>query len=365
MKSNIIVLTAGGTGGHIFPAEAVATCLAKRKYQLVFISDKRGNAISGTLGKVPIHFVSAEGIAGKGFVKKAIASCKLLWGTLQSMILLIKLKPALLIGFGGYASVPATLAAEILHIPVILHEQNALLGKANRLLAKKAQLIATSFDPTGMIPSGIVTKKIGMPVRSSILKKVGTPYIPHKKEFHLLIMGGSQGAKVFAKVIPEALNLLPKELKSQIVLHQQVRAENMEKVKELYKDSLFKSIELSPFFENIQELLSMAHLIISRSGSSSLAEFAALGRPSLLIPLPTSADNHQVENARVFTQKGAGWLIIEKDFTAEKLATRLTELMQNSYTLEHAAKCALLEGKKNAAKTFADTVEILIKKGAK
>lgn len=363
MKKKLIIITTGGSGGHVFPAEAFATAMKNKDYELAFVTDKRiQNKIQGTLATLPVYYVAAEAVTGKNTFKKIIAAFKLLWGTIQSVTLLVRLKPVLVVGFGGYASLPATLAAQFLNIPVMLHEQNAILGRANRLLARRTKLIATSFTPTTLIPEGIKTVQTGMPVRPAILEKIGTPYPSDTTEFRLLVIGGSQGAKIFAQVIPEALNLLSPDLKAKLVLNQQVRAENMEQVQEAYRNSGIKSINLSPFFTNVPDLLTEAHLVISRSGSSSLAEFSALGKPALLIPLPTSADDHQTANARVFTANGSGWLMIEKDFTPEKLAARLTELMENPAILKRASDCALKTSQKNAADALVDALEQVIKK---
>ncbi len=363
MKKNLIVLTTGGSGGHVFPAEALATEMKKKEWELIFITDKRiQNKIQGTLATLPIYYIAAEAITGKRIIKKLIASFKLLWGTIQSVYLLVKLKPSLVIGFGGYASLPASLAAQFLNIPVILHEQNAILGRANRLLARRTQLIATSFTPTTLIPEGIKTLQTGMPVRPAILKKKGTPYPQDTTEFRLLIIGGSQGAKIFSQVVPAALNLLSPDLKAKLVLYQQVRSENMMQVQEAYRNSGIKSISLSSFFTDVPSLLSDCHLVISRSGSSSLAEFSILGKPALLIPLPSAADDHQTANARVFTANGSGWLMIEKDFTPEKLAARLTELMENPSILKRASNCALQTASINAAEALSKAVEQIIKK---
>ena len=345
MKEKTIVLTAGGTGGHIFPAEALASWLKENhpEYKLVFVTDNRGKKnLSGTLASLPVYYVKASGVTGKGIFYKISAAFKLLFGSMQSVCLLMKLNPEILIAFGGYASVPATMAAEFLHIPVVLHEQNAILGRANRLLAKKGKVrvVATSFTPTGRVPAGIPCVQTGMPVRQPIIAKSGTPYPTDTDEFRLLIMGGSQGSHAFSELLPKALILLPKELKEKLVLTQQVRVEDMQKVEETYKDSGFKSIKLAPFFDNIPELLANTHLVVSRSGSSSLAEFCQMGRPAVLIPLPTAADDHQTANAKLWIDSCGGWLIVEKEATPESIAAKLTELMQNPNELEQAASKA-------------------------
>lgn len=344
-QKEVIALTAGGTGGHIFPAEALATWLIQNhpEYTVVFITDKRGQKnLSGTLASLPVYYVQSSGVTGKGFFYKIAAAFKLLFGSMQSVRLLMKLKPKMLIAFGGYASVPATMAAEFLRIPVVLHEQNAILGRANRLLAKKGKvrMIATSFTPTGRVPEQIPCVQTGMPVRAAILEKSNAPYSQDTDEFRLLIIGGSQGAHAFSELLPQALILLPKELKAKLVLTQQVRKEDMQKVEKIYEKSGIKSIKLAPFFDDIPDLLADTHLVISRSGSSSLAEFAQIGRPALLIPLPTSADDHQTENAKLWTSEHGGWVMIEKDTTAEKICARLAQLMQNPVVLQQAAQRA-------------------------
>ncbi|MBO5997424.1 MAG: undecaprenyldiphospho-muramoylpentapeptide beta-N-acetylglucosaminyltransferase [Alphaproteobacteria bacterium] len=368
MKKNLIVLTTGGTGGHIFPAEAVASYLVKQKdYKLAFITDKRiQKRISGTLATLPVYYICASSITGRGFFGKVKAAFKLAYGTLQAVRVLIKLRPRLVVGFGGYASVPAVLAAQFLHIPVALHEQNAVLGRANRLLARRTCLIATTFTPTKQIPQGAKTIQTGMPVRPQIIAKANTPYPTDTEEFRLFIMGGSQGARAFSDILPKALVALSPELKAKLVLTQQVRAEDMDRVQEEYRNSGIKSINLSPFFDNVPEILSDAHLVISRSGASSLAEFSMLGRPALLIPLPTAADDHQTANARIWTADGAGWLMVEKETTPEVITERLTSLMENPTVLTNAAQCALNTNPKiSADKALADAITDILKEKAK
>ena len=343
MKENTIVLTAGGTGGHIFPAETLAAWLKSNhpEYKVVFVTDIRAKKnLSATLSSLSVYYVKASGVTGRGLFYKIAAAFKLLFGAMQSVRLLMRLNPKMVVAFGGYACVPATMAAEFLKIPVVLHEQNAILGRANRLLAKpnKVRAIATSFTPTGRISDDIPCVQTGMPVRANIMEKADTPYPTDMQDFRLLIMGGSQGAHAFSELLPKALMLLPPELKARLCLTQQVRAEDMQKVQDVYKDSGFKGITLAPFFDNIPELLANAHLVISRSGSSSLAEFSQMGRPAILIPLPTSADDHQTANAKLWTAEHGGWLIVEKDATPESICARLSDLMQNPSVLIETAQ---------------------------
>ena len=364
MKKKLIVLTTGGTGGHIFPAEAVASYLKKETdCKMAFVTDKRiQKRVSGTLATLPVYYICATSVTGKTLFGKMTAAFKLIYGTLQAIRVLLKLRPQLVVGFGGYASVPTVFAAQFLHIPVALHEQNAVLGRANRFLARRTNLIATSFTPTKLIPSGTHTVQTGMPVRDQIAQKAGAPYPKDTNEFRLFIMGGSQGARAFSDILPKALVALSPELKAKLVLTQQVRAEDMDRVQEEYRNSGIKSINLSSFFDNVPEILSDAHLVISRSGSSSLAEFSALGRPALLIPLPTAADDHQTENARIWTAGGAGWLMVERETTPEIITERLTSLMENPAVLSNAAKCALnTKPKVSAEKVLSDAIMNILK----
>lgn len=368
MKKKLVVLTTGGTGGHIFPAEAVASSLKKQDAcKMAFITDKRAQKrVKGTLASLPVYYICASSVTGKGLIGKINAAFKLMYGTMQAVRVLLKLRPQLVVGFGGYASVPTVLAAQFLHIPVALHEQNAVLGRANRLLARQTCLIATTFTPTKLIPQNARTIQAGTPVRPQIIEKVGTPYSTDTDEFRLFIMGGSQGARAFSDILPKALVGLSPELKAKLVLTQQVRAEDMDRVQEEYRNSGIKSINLSPFFDNVPEILSNAHLVISRAGSSSLAELSALGRPALLIPLPTAADDHQTANARIWTANGAGWLLVEKETTPEVITERLTSLMENPTVLRKAADCALnTRPKTNAEKVLSDAIIDILKDNKK
>ncbi len=364
MKKNLIVLTTGGSGGHVFPAQALGAYLQQHKAcDMAFITDKRGQKrVTGALAKLPVYYVCASSVTGKGLFGKMAAAVKLVFGTSQAVRILLKLRPKLVVGFGGYASIPAVLAAQFLHIPVVLHEQNAILGRANRLLARRTRLIATSFTPTQQIPSEIATIQTGMPVRQEVIEKAGTAYPTDREEFRLLIIGGSQGARAFSDLLPKALVALPPELKGKLVLTQQVRLEDMDRVEEEYRNSGIKSLNLSPFFDNIPDLLASAHLVISRSGASSLAEFSMLGRPALLFPLPSAADDHQTANARVWTATGAGWLMVEKNTSAQAVTERMIQLMENPQILQRAAQCAQDAGSKTKAdKALADAIIDILK----
>ncbi len=358
MKKPLVVVTTGGSGGHIFPAEAISGALLAAGCDVVFITDKRGQAFH-SLG-VPTYRLSSESITGRSVFRKMIAAVKLLFGATQALRLLQKLKPALVIGVGGYASFPAVLAAHLWRIPVMLHEQNALLGKANRVLAAGTRLIVTSFENTKRIPDDVPHMRVGMPARPRILEKEHQPYPATNGDFHLLIFGGSQGARVFSKRLPEVLLKLPERLQQKLVLVQQARVEDIDALKEVYANAPFKSVTIEPFFKNMPELLSESHLVIGRAGAGTITELSIIGRPAILVPLP-GAEDHQLENAKQFCDAGAGWLVVESTFDADAVADRLLELMDNPDLLKQAADAAYAQAIPDAPAKIASVALDLIK----
>lgn len=361
-NQQLIVVTTGGSGGHIFPAEAIAAALVEQNYRVVFITDKRGAAFH-SLPTVQTYRLAAESVAGSSVFHKMLAVAKLFWGCVQGIRLMAKLRPDLVVGVGGYASFPAVMAAHMCHIPVMLHEQNAVLGRANRVLANSARLIVTSFEPTLMIPNGIVSVRVGMPVRNPIIQAEHTPYPKEKDVIRLLIFGGSQGAAFFSRRFPEVLKKLSKDLQKKLVITQQARTEDVAYLKECYQKIPFKQVTISSFFNNMPVLLGESHLIICRGGASTIAELEIIGRPAVIVPLPTSADNHQMENARQFCDDGAGWLINEKTFDANKTAHRLQELLETPGILKEASKQAYRRSKSRAAQQIAELAANIIGRG--
>ena len=357
-SEKIIALTTGGSGGHIFPAESCAAALVKRGYKVVFITDKRGSAFRQLEG-VTTYRLCAESVTGRNIFGKVLGMIKLWTGSVQAMFLLKKMKPALVIGFGGYASIPAVIAAQMLKIPTILHEQNSVLGRANRILAREAKLIATTFPEIKRNTSHRPTFQVGQPVRSPILAVANSPF-PTGDDFNLLVFGGSQGARFLSQKLPEALLLLPKEIQCKINLTQQARTEDIDALKEKYKDAQFKSLTIESFFNNMPELLTQSHLVIGRGGAGTLSEVMTVGRAALIIPLPTAADNHQYENALLLQKNDAGWVLEEKDFNAEQLAKQLTDLMTHPEKLQTAAKNASGLAILNAAERMADVAQSIV-----
>lgn len=355
----LIVLTAGGTGGHVFPAEALAAELIERGYKLTLITDRRGGAYGGTLGGLETHRVRAGGVAGKKLMALLRSGPELAIGTFQSRSLLKQMQPKAVVGFGGYASVPTMLAATFGGYNTLIHEQNAVLGRANRLLAGRVNRIATSFDGTRGLPEGASGKVVmtGMPVRPAIAaaRDVSYPEIKEDGEIRLLILGGSQGASILSEVIPEAIGRLDEAMRRRLKITQQCRPEDIDNARASYK-GLWVNAELSSFFDNIPERLAQAHLVISRAGASSVSEIMTVGRPAILVPYPHAIDDHQSYNAHALDDVGGGWLMSQNTFTADALSERLKYLIEKPNVLARAAMCAHKAGAPDAAVKLADAV---------
>ena len=354
-----IALAAGGTGGHMFPAEALAGELLARGHQVALVTDRRGGGFGERLPAVDTHRIAAGGLAGTGFVGRAQGVMQLGLGFFQSRSLLGRLKPSVTVGFGGYASVPTMLAASLAGIPTVLHEQNAVLGRANKLLAKHATRIATSFQSVLGVGGdrAVVT---GNPVRPGIAALADASYPPIGDELRILVVGGSQGARVFSSLIPEAVALLPADLQRRLRIAQQARPEDLETARANYTKTA-ANVELAPFFGDMPDRLRVTHLVISRSGASTVAELTAAGRPAILVPYPFATDDHQTANARALDSAGAGWLAPESSTTPAMLSERLTALARDSQTLVQAAAVARGIGRRDAAARLADLVISLVR----
>jgi UDP-N-acetylglucosamine--N-acetylmuramyl-(pentapeptide) pyrophosphoryl-undecaprenol N-acetylglucosamine transferase len=347
----------------MFPAEAVAAELAARDCRLVVITDRRGSAWQGTSAEVETHHIRAGGIAGKSLAARLQSGPQLAIGTWQARGLLKRLQPNAVVGFGGYASVPTMLAASFGGYHTAIHEQNAVVGRANRLLASRVEKIATSFEKLEGLPPETAGKVVrtGMPVRPAVIAVGERPYpsLKGNRPISLLVIGGSQGANVFSRVVPEALGLLDEGLRRRLSIQQQCRPEDLDQVHGAYK-SLGIEAELKTFFNDMPERLSKAHLLISRAGASIVAEIMVAGRPSILIPYPHAIDDHQTRNAHAVDEAGAGWLMPEDSFTPANLAERLESLLGLPAILEKAASSAKATGAVNAAGRLADMVFTLL-----
>jgi len=362
----VIVLAAGGTGGHMFPAEALARELGARGFALALMTDRRGASFGEAAG-VEVQRSHAAQIAGN-VIRKAVATIEIARGYFEARRLLRELGPAVVVGFGGYASLPTMLAATGSHILTLIHEQNAVLGRANRMLASRVDAIATSFEEVQMLPDRMSAqmRRTGNPVRPEIAALSNEPYPAPEPggTLNVLITGGSQGAAVFGALIPAAVALLEPELRARLRLAQQCRPEHIDEVDRFYKE-IAVAAELRPFFTDMPDQLRRAQLIISRAGASTVAEITVAGRPSILIPFPAAMDDHQTANARALLRQRAAWLAVQDGITPEKLKDMLTAILAEPARLIEVAKRAREVGIPNAASRLADMVAGLVSDGGR
>lgn len=359
MTAPLIVLTAGGTGGHLFPAEALANALKQAGARVALATDKRANAYSGSFPADEILEIPSATPSGRSIPQMVKAGLQLARGTLTAIPALRRLKPAVVVGFGGYPTVPPVIAASLLRIPTVVHEANGVMGRANRLLARRASLIATGFAETKGIPANISGRVLqtGNPIRPAVREAARTAYEAPSRDgrFNLLVVGGSQGARVMSDVIPPAIELLAPELRSRLVIVQQARGEDLDRVRERY-GRLGISFEAEPFFKDLPRRIADAHLVVSRSGASTVAELAVIGRPSILVPLPGAIDQDQAANAKVLGDIGAAIVVPQAAFTPERVAAELRIAFETPQNLTKAAEAAHGASITDAAERLAQAV---------
>ena len=359
-----IVLAAGGTGGHMFPAEALAAELNRRGFALALITDRRGAAFGEASGVTTLRIAAGQ-VAGSvlGKIRGLAAIAR---GTFEAGRLLRDLDPAVVVGFGGYASVPTVLAATRARIVTVLHEQNAVLGRANRLLAPRVDIIATSFETVeGLMPRWRArVVRTGNPVRWAIAALSQAPYPAPQPggPLTLLVTGGSQGAAVFNTAVPAAVALLPADLRARLTVVQQCRAEDIDRAQAAFAGAGVRA-DLKPFLADMPDRLARAQLVVCRAGASTVAEIAAAGRPAILVPYPFAIDDHQSANAAAFAARGAGVVIKQDDLTPETLASRLRELFGDPARLVEAAGRARAFGIPDAAERLAAVVADVVPNG--
>jgi UDP-N-acetylglucosamine--N-acetylmuramyl-(pentapeptide) pyrophosphoryl-undecaprenol N-acetylglucosamine transferase len=357
-----ILLAAGGTGGHLFPAFALAEALGRRGYAVDLATDMRGDRYGTGFPARAIYQLPSATLPSKSPVAIAKTGITLSRGILAARRLLKKLQPAVVVGFGGYPSFPPLMAARMLKIPTALHEQNAVLGRANRMLAKYVSAIATSFEQTKFIDDALAKscRFTGNPVRALVLEAAARPYQTPDSSgpISLVVFGGSQGARYFSEAVPPALSLLPEALRRRITLTQQAREEDADAVKAHYASAGIAA-EIAPFFKDLPARMAASHLVIARAGASSVAELSVLGRPSILVPLPHALDNDQLQNATRLAESGGAWCIEQKVLTPERLASEIAGILQDPQRLAHAAAAAKGAGRPDAVLRLADLVEEL------
>ena len=354
-----IILAAGGTGGHMVPAHALAAELTARKIGVALITDDRGARFPGLFDGVPVHILPAGRLGGGplGWLKGLGAVIR---GRRQARSLYKEFRPDAVIGFGGYPAFPALLAASASNIPTILHEQNAVLGRVNRLLAGEAAAIATAYPAVERLKAAHRHKVVlvGNPVRESV-KRLGEVPLPPFDEvapLKLLITGGSQGASILGSVVPAGLGALDPSIRHRLQVVQQCRPDDIEEVRKYYAELKIPA-ELMTYITDMPAKLAEAHLVIARAGASTIAELTAAGRPGILVPLPSATDDHQTANAREMAKAGGARMIVQGDFTPDALAKQIEALAQDPEALANAAARSLSVGRPNAASDLADLVE--------
>lgn len=363
MTTPLVLLTAGGTGGHLFPAEALANALKASGARVALATDKRANAYAGSFPADEIVEIPSATPSGRSPYQMAKAVLLLAKGTLAALRTIQRMRPAAVVGFGGYPTVPPVLAASLLRVPTVIHEANGVMGRANWLLAHRASVIATGFDDPRGVPAKAPGKVIrtGNPIRPAVLEASKQPYpaLSEHGKLHLLVVGGSQGARVMSDVVPPAIEMLPPEIRARISVCQQARGEDLDRVRTHYA-RLGVEYEAEPFFKDLPQRLAQAHLVVSRSGASTVAELAAIGRPSILVPLPGALDQDQAANAKTLGDAGAAIVLPQVEFTPERLAGEIRSFLERPERLTQAAAAARGAGVTDAAERLAHAVLHLI-----
>ena len=357
MSGKIVLLCAGGTGGHLFPAEALAGALVPLGFRPHLATDERVERYTGTFAWEDIHVIPSETVRSRSPLAMANTLWQLGTGTLAAWRMLGRLRPAVVCGFGGYPTLPPLTAAAWRRIPTMIHEANAVMGRANRMLAPKVTRIATGFADVAMMDDVPKSKLVhtGNPVRPAVMEAAKVPYPDLDGPINLLVFGGSQGAAVMSSIVPSTIARLDEQLRRRLRIVQQARQEDLAAVRETYA-GLGVTAEVSDFFRDMPARIAGAHLVISRSGASTVAELSVIGRPSILVPLPGALDQDQAANARTLANVNGARMVMQPDFTAETLAADLTALLADPVGLQAMAVNARNAGIPDAADRLADWV---------
>ncbi len=360
MADKTVVIAAGGTGGHLFPAAAFAEDMRRRGWRIVLITDERGRRYAEKFPADEMHSVAASTIQGFNPLRAAKGALSIWKGVGEAKALLTALDPKLVAGFGGYPSLPALWAARDQKRPILIHEQNAVLGRVNRLFAGDAAAIACGFERLDKLPPAAAARKhvVGNPVRPPIVAARDTPYpeLPAGGPIRLLVIGGSQGARILGDVIPAAIGQLSEDLRGRLMVTQQTREEQVGEVTRAYAEVGVRA-EIAPFFSDIGPRIAGCHLVIARAGASTVTELAAVGRPAILVPLAIASDDHQSANAEGLAAVAAADVLLEPAFTEAALAALLTQRLGDPHGLSVRAAQAKTSGRTDAAKALADLAE--------
>lgn len=353
------VLMAGGTGGHLFPAMALAQELRRRGHVIHLMTDERVRDYGRNFPAREVHVVPAATPSLRNPLKFVRAGTIIVWGIGVAWARLGRIRPDAVVGFGGYPTFPPFVAARLRGIPGVLHEANAVLGRANRALARFSNALALGFPETRYVDgSSARTVVTGNPVRDAVREAAAIPYpaLDPEGPVRLLVFGGSQGARAFSEIVPPAIALLPEALRKRLAITQQCRPEDLDRVAEAYR-AAHVSVELAAFFDDLPQRIAGSHLVFCRSGASSVAELAVIGRPALLVPLPGSIDADQKANALFMDRAGAGWMAEQATLSPQSLATRLEGLIAEPRDLAAAAAAARELGQPQAVQRLADLAE--------
>jgi UDP-N-acetylglucosamine--N-acetylmuramyl-(pentapeptide) pyrophosphoryl-undecaprenol N-acetylglucosamine transferase len=356
-QSPSVLVAAGGTAGHLFPAAALASVLVERGIAVHLATDSRAIRFGDAFADDAIHVVASATIRARSPLALTRTAAALGLGLLQAWRLIGRLQPAAVIGFGGYPSVPPVLAAVWRGVPTVIHDANAVVGRANRLLAPRVTAIATTFPETFRAAPDLAAKATltGNPVRAAVIAAAAIPFNAHSDVLRLLIFGGSQGARIMADIVPAAIALLEPGLRARLDVVQQAREEDLDRVREAYA-SLSVAAEVAAFFSDLPARIAASHLVVARSGASTVAELAVIGRPSVLVPLPHAIDQDQFANAGVLDRAGGALRLVQDAFTPERLASEIAAFAGSPQRLTAMAAAARSLGRLDAAVRLADLV---------
>lgn len=358
MTRPLLVIAAGGTGGHMFPAQALAEQMLARGWRVRLSTDERGARYAGGFPDAVDRQVVSSGTFARGGLSKLTAPFQIVWGIATAILRMRRERPACVAGFGGYPALPAMAAAWVLGRPRLIHEQNAVLGKVNEAFARRVDRVACGMWPTAL-PDGVEGTYIGNPVRTAISERAAAPYRPPGDgALSVLVIGGSQGAAILSRVVPGALAALPVNMRSRLNIAHQAREEDVDRVSGIYDEAGIPAI-VKPFFDDVPERLTDVQVVISRSGASSVADISAIGRPSILVPLAIAKRDEQSANARGLVEAGAAVLMREAEFTPEALTAEVSAILTDPARATVMAEAARDQGRPDAAQQLADLVENL------
>ncbi len=362
MTPPLLIIAAGGTGGHMFPAQALAEVMLRRGWRIKLSTDARGARYAGGFPEaVEIRQISSATFARGGVLAKAAVPFRIAGGTAGALWQMMRDRPAAVVGFGGYPSIPALSAAWTLRLPRVIHEQNGVLGRVNEIFATRVDAVACGTWPT-TLPDGVEGVHVGNPVRSAVLDRAGAGYIPPGDyPMELLVMGGSQGARILSDVAPPAIAALPMDMLRNIRVSHQAREEDIARVSDYYAQSGVDA-DVQPFFDDVPRRMSEAQLVISRAGASSVADLSVIGRPSILIPYAAATGDHQIANARGLVAAGAAIMMPENTATPDALSAQINQILAAPDAAMKMAIAALTVGKPEAAEILAQLIEDHVKK---